>query len=177
MDTLAHALWAGAAAVAVQRSVGLDRRGIAATVSLALLPDLMHLLPILAWVVFGDGTAATLQAYAFATPEKEPFLPAMVQLLSHHLHCIAHSLVLVGGVSLLAGLVLRRWCWPLMGWWLHILLDIPTHSADFYPVPALYPFTMDGLDGIAWNTPWFMAANYAALAGVALWLALRRRRA
>ena len=177
MDILAHALWAGAAAVAVQQSVGLDRRSVAATVVLAVLPDVMHLLPILAWVVFGDGPVATLQAYAFPTPGQEPVLPAMVQLLSHHLHCTAHSLVVAGAVTLLIGVLLRRWWWPLMGWWLHILLDIPTHSADYYPVPALYPFTMSGIDGIAWNTPWFMIANYAALAGVALWLALRRRRA
>jgi hypothetical protein len=176
MDILAHGLWAGAAALAVQRHARLDRTGVAATVGLALLPDLLHLLPILAWVVLGEGPAATLRAYAFPVPGQEPALPPMVHTLSHHLHCIPHSLVIAAAVTLLLTLALRRWWWPLMGWWMHIVLDVPTHSADYYAVPVLYPFTMRGIDGIAWNTPWFMAANYAALGGAAAWLILRRRR-
>ena len=60
-------------------------------------------------------------------------------------------------------------------WWLHIVIDVFTHSVDFYPSPVLYPFTQRGFDGLAWNTPWFMLANYVALAGVGLWLLWRRK--
>ena len=59
---------------------------------------------------------------------------------------------------------------PLLGWWSHIVIDVFTHSAEFYPSPVLYPFTQRGFDGIAWNTPAFMAANYLALALAAAWL-------
>lgn len=50
-----------------------------------------------------------------------------------------------------------------------------THSADYYAVPVLYPFTERGFDGITWTTPWFMVANYLALAAVGAWLLASRR--
>jgi len=56
------------------------------------------------------------------------------------------------------------------------VVDVFTHSADYYAVPVLYRFTERGLDGIAWNTPWFMALNYVVLGLTGLWLLLTRRR-
>jgi len=100
-------------------------------------------------------------------------MPHWVMLGSHHLHCLLHSAIIAGAVTL----ALWRWrhrLWLLLaGWWLHIAIDVFTHSAEFYPVPVLYPITYQGFDGIAWNTPWFMVVNYAAL--LIGWLALRRR--
>ena len=61
---------------------------------------------------------------------------------------------------------------PLLGWWTHIVIDVFTHSADYYAVPVLYPITERGFDGIAWNTPWMLALNCAAL-GAAIWWAYR----
>lgn len=63
---------------------------------------------------------------------------------------------------------------PLLGWWSHIVIDVFTHSADFYPSPVFYPLTYWGFDGLAWNTPWFMVVNYLALAALAV-VAWRRR--
>ncbi|HUG23739.1 MAG TPA: hypothetical protein VMN83_14560 [Albitalea sp.] len=147
---------------------------MAATAGMAALPDLPHLLPILAWVLFGEGGAEAVQAYAFAKPGLEPSMPHEVVFVSHHLHCIMHSAIVAGAVTLLAWGIMRRVWFPLWGWWLHILIDIPTHSADYYPVPVLYPITQQGFDGIAWTTPWFMALNYGLLAATYLWLARRR---
>jgi hypothetical protein len=70
--------------------------------------------------------------------------------------------------------VVRGFWLPLAGWWGHIVVDVFTHSADFYPVPVLYPFSYAGFDGIAWNTPWFMVLNYTALAIAAAYLAISR---
>ena len=97
-------------------------------------------------------------------------MPHMVELLTHHLHCIWHSAVVSAVVTaLLWGL--RRSLWiPLLGWWSHIVIDVFTHSADFYPSPVLYPFTQWGFDGLAWNTSWFMMLNYITLAAVWAWL-------
>ena len=65
---------------------------------------------------------------------------------------------------------------PLLGWWSHILIDVFTHSADFYSSPVLYPLTMRGFDGIAWNAPWFMVLNYVSLVTAYAWFWMRRRR-
>ena len=114
--------------------------------------------------------SGALRAYAVALPGQEPALPPMVELWSHHLHCVAHSAIIAVAVTLLAW-ALRRSLWiPLLGWWSHIVIDVFTHSADYYPSPVLYPITERGFDGLAWNTPWFIVLNYAALGLTGLWL-------
>ena len=174
MDILAHGLWAGAGLGLAQRRWRLSRPTMAATVVMAGLPDVVHLLPSLLWATFGHGTFAALRDYAIALPGQEPVTPPLVELLTHHLHCILHSAVVAGAVTALLW-ALRRSLWiPLLGWWSHILIDVFTHSADFYPAPVLYPFTQWGFDGWAWNTPWFMVLNYCALAGAWAWM-LRTR--
>ncbi len=62
-----------------------------------------------------------------------------------------------------------------MGWWSHIVIDVFTHSADVYPPPVRYPITLRGFDGLAWNTPWFMVVNYAALGVIGLWLGCSKK--
>jgi hypothetical protein len=47
---------------------------------------------------------------------------------------------------------------------MHIVIDVFTHSADFYPSPVLYPVTQRGFDGWAWNDPWQLALNYGLIA-------------
>jgi hypothetical protein len=96
-------------------------------------------------------------------------------MASHHLHCVMHSALVAAAVTLLLWAVMRSLWLPLLGWWSHIVIDVFTHSADFYPSPVLYPITQRGFDGIAWNTPWFVVVNYAALAGVGVWLWMRRK--
>lgn len=176
MDILAHTLWASAGVALAQRHWPIPLRTAVATVALAGLPDVGHMLPIVGWGLVGDGTGAKLWAYAVALPGQEPAMPPLVEMLAHHLHCTLHSAVVAGVVTLLLWAALRTLWVPLLGWWSHILVDIPTHSADFFPAPVLYPFTQRGFDGLAWNTPWFVALNYAALAGAGLWLLVTHRR-
>ena len=176
MDILAHTLWVGAAAALASRHRVLSRGTVVGALGLAALPDLLHLVPILVWWLAGDGSLAALRAYAVALPGKEPGMPAWVQFWSHHLHCVMHSAPIAGLVTLALWAVRRTLWLPLLGWWSHIVIDVFTHSADYYPVPVLYPFTQRGFDGLAWITPWFMALNYTALAAVAIWLLMGKKR-
>lgn len=175
MDIVAHGLWVGLGVAAWAQRRPVSRGIAAATVAAAVLPDLAQLLPLLA-ASFGDPRGLSLlAAYATALPGGEPALSPWVALWSHHLHCVLHSAV-VAGLATLAVAALARSLWlPLLGWWSHIVIDVFTHSADYYPVPVLYPFSMRGFDGLAWTTPWFLALNYLALAAGWLWLASRRR--
>ncbi len=176
MDILAHGLWAGAAIALARPRFPLAARTAAWTVGLAVLPDVLHLLPLVAWWALGEGTGAALRAFALAVPGAEPGLPPLVGLLSHHLHCIMHSAPVALAATALLWAARGSFWIPLAGWWSHIVIDVFTHSADYYPVPVLYPFTQRGFDGLAWNTPWFLALNYVALGACALWLVRRRRR-
>ena len=176
MDILAHSLWAGAGVALLHRRLPVSPRVAGATVTLAALPDVFQTLPVLAWWWFGGGNFAAIRAFAIAVPGQEPLMPSAVIFVSHHLHCMTHSAVVAAVVTLLVWR-LRRALWiPLLGWWSHIVIDVFTHSADYYPSPVLYPFTERGFDGIAWNTPWFMVLNYLALMTTGLWLFLAARR-
>ena len=170
MDILAHALWVGAGAALARRRWIVPTRTLISTVVLAALPDVFHLLPIAGWWVFGDGSVQALWAYVVAMPGQEPALPPIVERWSHHLHCVAHSAIVAGVITLLLWAVRRSLWIPLLGWWSHIIIDVFTHSADYYPSPVLYPITERGFDGLAWNTPWFMVLNYSALVAVGFWL-------
>ena len=174
MDIVAHTLWAAAGVTALRRRWVITPGTLGATLGLAALPDVLQLLPLAIWWSFGDGTFSILSAYAIALPGQEPALPPMVLLWSHHLHCVMHSAIVAGAVTLLLYAV-RRTLWiPLLGWLSHIVIDVFTHSADYYAAPVLYPITERGFDGIAWNRPWFLVLNYATLAAVGLWLAVHK---
>ena len=176
MDVLAHALWAGIGVAVTSRKFRISRRIAIAAVAAAVLPDLIQLLPLLAWVSSSDAAFATISAYSFADPSSEPTMPGWVAFWSHHLHCTFHSAVIATAVSVIAIAVSRATLIPLAGWWSHIVIDIFTHSADYYAVPVLYPFSMRGFDGIAWNKPWMLALNYAALSLAIGWLVFSRAR-
>ena len=189
MDIAAHALWAGAGILLMRRGLRsrkataldaapfeLTPRTVALTMAMAALPDLIHLLPLIGWWVFGNGTAADLYAYAIASPGQEPPMPRWVAHFAHHLHCIMHSAITTAAAALLLWLVLRTLWLPLLGWWSHVVIDVFTHSAAFYPTPVLYPLTQQGFDGIAWITPWFMLLNYGLLAATWSYLGWMRWR-
>ena len=143
--------------------------------ALAALPDVFQMLPVLLWALLGGGTVEAIQAFAISIPGQEPVLPPLVSLISHTLHCTSHSALFAGLVTLAAWRFKPMLLIPLLGWWLHIVIDVFTHSADYYASPVLYPITERGFDGIAWITPWFMVVNYLALGLVGLLLFRSRK--
>jgi hypothetical protein len=174
MDILAHGLWAGAAVVAVSR-----QRPPASlwgwTVALAVVPDLVHMLPVSGWAL-ATQTSTEWWQYATASPGQEPPMPHAILFWAHHLHCVFHSAIVASLVSAIVWWRRGALWLPLLGWWSHIVIDVFTHSADFFPSPVWYPLTYWGFDGVAWNRPGFVWVNYLALAGVWGWLVWRARK-
>src|SRR6186713_3132707 len=126
MDILAHGLWAAAGAVALRRRTPLSQGTMGAMVALAMLPDIPQLLPLVVWAA-AAGSLQSIYDYASASPGTEPLLPPLVETIVHHLHCIAHSAVVAGAVTLLVWRLRRQWLIPLLGWWSHIVIDVFTH--------------------------------------------------
>ena len=171
MDIVSHALWAGVGAHVLRRKFDVSRKAQCGIVALAVVPDVVPMLPLVAWALAGPDPLSLIYSYIVSTPGTEPLLPPLLTLIIHHLHCSMHSAVIVGAITALAWVLTRCFPWMILGWWSHVLLDIPTHSAEYYKVSALYPFADGGLDGIAWTDPWFLATNYCTLAIVYLFLA------
>jgi hypothetical protein len=177
LDVLSHVLWAGAAAEAVRRTGRFSRRDVAGAAAFGAMPDLVAVVPVAAWATSAPSFLDAVVAYVMAVPGREPAMPEWARLAEHHLHCSAHSLVVLALVTLAFAGLLRGLLPSLLGWWMHILLDIPTHSEDYYAVTVFYPFTQWSFDGVAWTAPAVLAANYAALVAAYGGLYLTRRRA
>jgi hypothetical protein len=90
-----------------------------------------------------------------------------------------HSLVIFVGVALIvAALRNGRIYWPMFGWLLHILIDIPSHK-DFYETPFLFPLSNYRFShGVSWAHPTYMFINYGALiiVYIAIYLVLRKKK-
>ncbi|GEM_PF-362471 len=154
MDILAHGLWGAVGAKALNKV--LERRGATARLNpwwtgfWAAFPDL------LAFTLLGISIAWTA---VFGT---NPF-DGLRTLLPISLYPLGHSLVPWAVAFGVVWLIQKRPTWELLGWLSHILIDIGTHPAEFYPTPFLWPVSELRLNGTAWATPGFLAVNYILL--------------
>lgn len=84
--------------------------------------------------------------------------------LGSYLYQFSHSLVIFALVFALVWVISRRPRLELLGWALHILIDIPSHIISFYPTPFLFPISDYRFPyGIQWSNIWYMLINYSLL--------------
>lgn len=178
MDVISHALWAGI----IARLINFKKRAkmkISLAAFWGAMPDVFAFAPLFAWLFFkifvvGDmGFASIPHPEEFEPPQADTFF---VYQLTNFLYSLSHSLVVFILVFVLLWL-LRKKVLELFGWGLHILIDIPTHSFQFYPTPFLWPFSDWKFDGLSWIDPWFLVLNYSALFLVWIFIRVYRRRA
>lgn len=158
MEIVSHGLWAAATAQAANRRVATRVR-VAWFAAWAAFPDLL---------AFAPAVIAGLWYRLSGTTQVH------VHRSGLHLYEVTHSLVVFGVVFATAWLMLRRPVWELLGWALHVVMDIPTHSERF-PTPFLWPLSSFHFIGISWRQSWFMALDISALALVFLLLWISRR--
>jgi hypothetical protein len=154
MDTLSHYLWV--VALYWQH----PKRWIIGL--FGALPDLLS---------FGPHIVESLFAGTLGRPELHT-IPDYVFVM----YDLTHSLVVFAVVALVLWFAARDWFWLIWGWALHILIDIPTHSAEFFPTPFLWPISDFMIDGISWGVVWFMIMDVTLLVAVYTWLVMRKQR-
>jgi len=181
MDIFSHGLWAGVAAKAVNKSsviAGKIKRPLKVwyTVLWGVFPDLLAFALPFVWmfwnIIFGDLKFSDFPRPETVEPAVRDTLP--VFQIASGLYNISHSLIVFVLVFALIWFFLRRIPWEMSGWFLHVLIDIPTHSYKFYPTPFLWPISEWKFDGFSWGVPWFIILNYSAII-LAYWF-LRRRK-
>ncbi len=155
MEIVAHGLWAAAAVVGARKKTHV-RAHLGWTVWWAAFPDVL---------AFGVPIIAGLALMAVGRAGETHHFPPRAHL-GLPLYPAAHSLIVFAAVFGLTCLALRRIAYSMLGWLMHILIDIPTHSYSYYATRFLWPVSGFGIDGIAWWTPWFWVATYVALATV-----------
>ena len=146
MDILSHALWTNL----IFKELPVAQRSL--TIFLGVAPDLISF-SFLALKHFIRKTMHYTDPPLHVIPRP-----------GFKLYNITHSLVIWLGVFLILKIFgLDWWALACMGWGLHILLDIFTHSREYFPTPILWPFSKFHFSGINWSNKWFMLFNYAVI--------------
>ncbi len=173
MDSLSHSLWAAVAAKAANKI--LKKRGRETRVNpwwagfWGAFPDVFAFTPLFFWVATRIMSGAfNVNDFVPGTSGNQAMFP--VSQLTGILYDLSHSGIVFAGIFLLVWLIIRRPAWAMGGWFLHILMDIPTHPASFYPTPILWPLLDMRIGGISWATPWFLIIDYAALTAALFFL-------
>lgn len=190
MDILAHGIWGAIGAKALNKI--LERKGKTTRLNpwwtgfWAVFPDLLAFTPLVLFIVWNViGGDATLGNFRSVAPDAylNPIQYALRNLTST-LYPLGHSAVtwavafivitVLYNIPRPPSLKLWRAPWELLGWLSHIVIDIGTHPAEFYPTPFLWPVSELRLDGTAWATPTFLVINYALLFSLLFFLRERR---
>lgn len=143
MDTFSHALWGG----------GLFgyRGHILIALFFGAFPDLIS---------FGLWIPSYFMANGLSIgPPSFDSLP----LWLYTTYNTTHSLIVSGSVVVMVACWRKDIAFAMLAWPFHIVLDIPFHTADFFPTEMLWPFSDFVIDGIAWSNPWIWFSNIAGL--------------
>ncbi len=154
MDVFAHALWTTGSALIARRA---SKRPI-------------RLLRAAAWGVLPDLASFTIPAavriWRVSTRQSSSLLPDGRGPRFDwvwDLYNASHSAVIFAIVFAGFWLVLRRPVLEMLGWALHIFIDVFTHSGLF-SIQFLWPLSAIHVDGIRWEAGRALIVNYSALA-------------
>lgn len=176
MDVISHGLWTTILARVVNKKT-TKRLNSRFFVFMGVFPDLFAFAPLFGWLIynllFGGSQSSHL-------PEPEAIEPArgnslLILELTPKLYTISHSLIVFFLVFGLLCLLKRRIILEMTGWLLHVLIDVPTHTYQFYPTPVLWPLSEWKFNGFSWAEPWFLVFNYSLLLIVFFWLKIKKR--
>ncbi len=184
MDIFAHILWANAGARGANKIS--DNKGGGEPSALNKKKFYMHPGWTGFWGVFPDFFAFTIPFVigiynllfnpAYEGGFGRHHIPVSGFDLSAFLYQFSHSLVIWVLVFILVWVVRRRPKYEMLGWALHILIDIPSHVLAFYPTPFLFPISEYRFPyGIQWSNMWYMIINYSLLTIVWIGILLNKK--
>jgi len=164
MDVFSHGLWAGAGAKAVNLKKKKPLR-LWLAMAWGFFPDVfafaLSFIYLNYFRITSGGTPFAIRPGEIEPPiGQQPF----ILRLTHYLYDASHSSLVFLVIFGLVAWYFRKPVWELGGWFLHILMDIPTHSFAFFPTPFLWPPSDFMVNGTRWGTRAFMLTNYSLLA-------------
>jgi hypothetical protein len=156
MDVFAHFLWTYAVFCRYKKALLAGVFGV--------LPDLAAFVPFIVYRLMHG-------SFEFGKPELATIPEWVFQLYN-----VSHSAVIFFAVFGLVWILIGKPQWYLGGWLVHIIIDIPTHTKEFFPTPVFYPLSGVTFDGISWANPIFMVVNYGAIVLTYIWIFYERKK-
>lgn len=148
MDVISHGLWGG---IAFGRK---NPKNFLIAFLIGMAPDVFS---------FGVYMIARLLGFAGLSVSGGHMDQGLVPQYVHMLYNFTHSLFIFFIVFLIVWFFLKKPYWLLGAWLLHILVDIPTHSFNFFPTPFLWPISNFMVNGISWSSPIIFIPDFIAL--------------
>ena len=75
------------------------------------------------------------------------------------LYNISHSLITAFVFIAIVYFVKKDLSWPMLAWPVHIIIDLFTHSIEFFPTPIFWPLSNYRFDGIPWSNIYVFITN------------------
>ncbi len=176
MDIFAHGLWTSAGAKLVNKKTTKEKLSVLQTAFWGIFPDLFAFGIPFSVLIFNVITGQMgIDAFAHHSDMEnnigDPSGNFPFHTLAYSLYNISHSIVVFMVVFGIVWCIRKKPVYELCGWLLHILIDIPTHSSQFYPTPVFWPvWGWKFLHGFSWGVWWFQCINYACIIIVYIWL-------
>ncbi len=164
MDTLSHGLYGG---IAFGRK---SRKDYITAFLFGVMPDILAFGPVFA------GSFLGLMEWPSRHIEGTDIL--IMPKYVYHVYNATHSLIIFGiFFGLLWLFKKKKFAMLSLAWPLHILVDIPTHTLQFFPTPVLWPFSSFAFNGIRWSNPIIFIPNVIILIVLHTIWYLKRKRA
>ncbi|HYE22547.1 MAG TPA: metal-dependent hydrolase, partial [Verrucomicrobiae bacterium] len=145
MDVLAHGLWTNI----MYKVIPQTRNNCRTTlwgIAFGVLPDLVSFAPFFLYYLYR--ILFTGQKFIFGPPA---FPDNPLFKYASESYNYTHSFVIWLAVAVVVWLFLKRFPWILLGWALHIFIDIFTHTEEFFATPFLFPLSDFKVSVISWG--------------------------
>jgi len=76
-----------------------------------------------------------------------------------YLYDFSHSLIIALICIAVIYKINKDFCFPMLAWPFHIVLDFFTHSKEYFPTPIFWPISDYRFDGIPWSNPFIWFGN------------------
>jgi hypothetical protein len=162
MDIVSHGLWGS---IAFGRK---NKKSFWLSFFWGIAPDLFSFGIFFIFLLLGPNRGMILR--------QAPPPPNTIPEFVYSMYNITHSLVVFAIVFIVCWILFKRPIVELLAWLLHILLDIPTHSHEFFSTPALWPISDVTFNGIPWSHPGIYIPNVILLLILYVWFFIIRTR-
>ncbi len=149
MDFISHGLWGGIA------SGRRNRRDFWKSFIWGAMPDVIPFAP---FFISSFYKAFVLGDRFWGRPEISS-IPSYV----FDLYSVTHSYFTFLFVFLIFYFIYKKPNYLMIGWPIHITMDIFTHSKSFFPTPFLWPFSDYRFDGVPWSNSYILIPNVILL--------------
>jgi hypothetical protein len=172
MDIISHALWSGALLKSVNLKLKKKKLNFWMAAFFGMFPDIFaFVIPSFIFfilIILKEEFNITNLGIILQSP---PYSNIVDMLYN-----ISHSLIIFSLVFLIVWLIFRKPIWIMLGWLLHILIDIPTHLIGYFPTPFLWPISNFKINGlIYWREPAFMIIDIVLLI-IVYWMILTKEK-